>query len=211
MFDQPDLPPASLEFSNVTLQRGQNVLFENLSFKLQSGQILWVMGDNGIGKTSILKLAIGTWRPSDGMIKYEKSEKPSDTEHTIAYLGHLDAFEPLLTAREALEFWADTYSYDEDPAGLFDLVGLSEQTDVRTGNLSAGQKRRLSLARMIMARRPIWVMDEPKAAMDKQGQVLIEALLSRHIKSGGSALVATHDQAHPLGENARRIILEAPS
>lgn len=211
MNDADTLPSASLEFSNVTFRRGERHLFENLSLTLHPGQLLWITGANGIGKTSILKLAAGLWTPEVGEITYKQAGQTTAAIDICAYLGHIDAFEPLLSANEALEFWAEIYNFDAPLVDVFETIGLTEQIDVRTSALSAGQKRRLAFGRLIIAQRPIWILDEPKAAMDKLGQSLIETLISEHLRRGGSALVATHDDTLSLGRRDRRIILEAAS
>ena len=199
----------TLNFTNVEFSRGENVLFSELSFELAPGQVLWIQGDNGIGKTSILKLALGLWLPDRGQIQISSNNAESHAEKMTAYLGHQDAFEPLLSVSECLEFWADIYEYEDHIVDLLADIGLSEQTHIRISGLSAGQKRRLALARLKIANRPIWILDEPKAAMDKTGQALIDTLLSDHLKNGGAALIASHDQTLPIGQQARRLWLEA--
>jgi len=145
MFDAAPLPNASLTFEDVSFSRGERQLFNGLSFSLHAGQLLWVLGDNGIGKTSILELAVGFHRPNQGNISYLLDSKDSQPDECLSYIGHLDAFEPLLSAEETLEFWADVYNAQEPPAEILARVGLSEQAKVRTKGLSAGQKRRLAL------------------------------------------------------------------
>lgn len=170
--------------------------------------MLWITGENGIGKTSILKLASGIWSPISGQIRHSLSNQDCEACDIVAYLGHSDAFEPLLTAREALEFWAEIYNTEDIVSDIFDRVGLKPQQDLRINALSAGQKRRLAFGRLILTRRPIWILDEPKSALDKHGQDLVEDLISEHLLERGSALVATHDRTRPLGRKAARIILE---
>lgn len=201
-------PKTLLEFSNVTFLRGNRPLFEGLSFSLLPGNMLWITGENGIGKTSILKLASGIWSPASGKVRHSLSNQDCEARDIVAYLGHSDAFESLLTAREALEFWAEIYETDDAVSEIFDRIGLTHQQSLRTSALSAGQKRRLAFGRLMITRRPVWILDEPKAALDTRGQSLIENLISEHLLEGGSALVATHDHTRPLGKKAARIKLE---
>ncbi len=208
IFEDDSFPNAYMEFSNVSFRRGERPLFDGLSFSLSAGHLLWITGANGIGKTSILKLAAGLWRPSDGTIRHSISDQPCEARDIATYLGHIDAFEPLLSAKESLEFWAEIYHSDLSVTDIFHQIDLSAQQNLRTASLSAGQKRRLAFARLLLSRRPIWILDEPKAALDEPGQDLIENLISTHLAQGGSALIATHDDTKPLGQKASRIKLE---
>ena len=198
-----------LEFSAIALRRGNKELFSGLSFRLQGGELLWVQGDNGIGKTSILKLALGIWRADEGQITHSINNSAVEATKCVAYLGHHDAFEPLLNVSEALKFWARLYRFEGSVDSILSYVGLPEQKQIRIKNLSAGQKRRLALGRIVMTERPLWVLDEPKAAMDKKGQSLIDEMLEHHVGRGGAALVASHDKTIAIGQNARRLLIEA--
>jgi len=209
MFDADPLPETRLTVEDISFSYGPRQLFDRLSFNLDPGQILWVTGDNGIGKTTILKLAMGFLKPESGNIAYFSDNAFVSSDQCVGYLGHKDAFEPLLTARETLEFWADIYESDEDLSDIFDQFGLTLQVDQKTNSLSAGQKRRLALARLYISSRPMWIMDEPKAAMDKTGQELTTMVLENHIRRGGSALIASHFEANAIGKNARKLVLEA--
>lgn len=208
-FAERKFDPFSLKFSDVEFSRERKVLFSGLSFVLAPGQMLWIQGDNGVGKTSILKLALQLWKPDNGIVKIMAKEKVSDASKMAAYLGHLDAFEHTLTAFEVIKFWGEIFGYEHPVEEALGFVGLGSTINSPISNLSAGQKRRLALARLKISNRPIWILDEPKAAMDKEGQALIETLLSSHIASGGAAMVATHDKTSPIGGHSRRLLLEA--
>lgn len=199
----------TLNFTNVEFSRGHKILFSGLSFELSSGQVLWIQGDNGIGKTSILKLALGLYTPDSGHIRMDLTDNQSSAESIGAYLGHQDAFEPLLSVTECLDFWAEIYEYDDPIKLLISKFGLADQANVRIEGLSAGQKRRLALARLSLSNRPLWILDEPKAAMDKTGQLLIDTMLADHLTRGGAALIASHDKTLPIGTQARRLLMEA--
>jgi heme exporter protein A len=200
-----------IQFDHVSYMRGENLLFQDLSFKLVSGQILWIQGDNGIGKTSILRLAAGLTNPYSGEIRYSLNDETSSPENMLAFQSHYDALEPSFTVCEELDFWADIYDSQINPNACLEQVGLTNRLSVKTKDLSAGQKRRLALARLLISERPVWLMDEPKAAMDKEGQNLIDELMQTHVDNGGAILAATHNQARLLGKKSRRLLLEAES
>ncbi len=202
---------AELQFDLVSYMRGENLLFQNLSFKLGSGQILWVQGDNGIGKTSILRLAAGLTKPQSGEIGYLFNGEASSPENLVAFQSHYDALEPSFTVYEELDFWADIYDSQIDSLSCVTQVGLHDRLTVKTKDLSAGQKRRLAMARLLISERPVWLMDEPKAAMDEAGQALVDHLMQAHIAKGGAILAATHNQATKLSKNTRRLLLESLS
>jgi len=199
----------SLTFSNVEFGHGETVLFSGLSFTISSGEALWIQGDNGIGKTSILKMAAGLSRPVSGSIKWSAGESGVSPRDIIGYLSHHDALNPLLTTLEELEFWADIYEHKGSLEREAERVGLTDRLHVKTRALSAGQKRRLALARLIISNRSIWLMDEPKAAMDKSGRELVDEIIENHIMCGGAVIAATHNLALSLGRNARRLVLES--
>ena len=202
-------PNCELRFHDVGFRRGERLLFSGMSFTLNSGTALWVQGSNGIGKTSVLKLAAGLTRPDNGSISWSVNHINTLPREVVAFQGHIDSFDPSLTAYEELSFWAETYDYDDEISDLLTRVNLGAQSDVKSGQLSAGQKRRLAFARILMSQRPIWLLDEPKAAMDRPGQDLIDALMMEHIARGGIIIIATHNLAKPIGRTARRLKLEA--
>ena len=200
--------PACLHFKNVSFMRGNSVLFQELSFRLKPKQILWIQGDNGIGKTSILRLAAGLSNPDHGQIEYWSEDNRSSPEKLISFQGHNDVLESSFSVQEELAFWADIFEPEQHIGIYLEKVGLKDRQHLKTKDLSAGQKRRLTLSRMLMSGRPIWLMDEPKAAMDQYGQILIDRLMQTHINNGGSILAATHNKAVRLGQNTRRLWLE---
>ena len=207
--DDSPFPAFELSFKDVTCQRGSRLLFQDLSFKLNAGELLWIQGANGVGKTSILRLAAGFFRPAAGEIALNGHPVAHEASSLIALQSHHDGFEPDFNVWEELDFWRDIYEYDGDLSALMNGVGLTEQKKVKVAGLSAGQKRRLALARLFLTNRPLWLLDEPKAAMDKLGQKLIDASLEWHLSRGGSALIATHNMARPAGRKSRRLLLEA--
>ena len=161
----------------IALSRGDHPLFASISLSVVSGDLLWIGGDNGIGKSSLLRLMTGLSRADSGEISWSQDSISCAADELIAYQGHQDTFKPNLTAQEALLFWADVMDMPANASALLSTVGLSARAHIPCGQLSAGQKRRLSLARLILSQKPIWIMDEPTAAMDAEGVELIHLSL----------------------------------
>ncbi len=199
----------ALVLDNVALSRGGHALFSGVSLTILPGDVVWVGGENGIGKSSLLRLMTGLTLPDSGSISWANNKASCAAKDIIAYQGHIDAFKPTLSAREALAFWADIMDKNVDISALLSKVGLSARGHVPCGQLSAGQKRRLSLARLILCQKPIWIMDEPTAAMDAAGVELIHDLISAHSQAGGSAVIASHHAPHIASVRTRQLILKA--
>ncbi|MEI7790020.1 MAG: heme ABC exporter ATP-binding protein CcmA [Alphaproteobacteria bacterium] len=190
---------SSLTAERLACARGDRKLFENLSFRVRAGQALAVEGANGSGKTSLLRLIAGFLPPAAGrLIVQDASGDSDDAEERgkkIGWLGHHDGLKPQLTVQEQLTFWAALYRGTVN-TGALAQVGLARQADLPCRYLSAGQKRRLALARLLMSNRPLWLLDEPFAALDTAGQALMAQLMALHCGQGGIIIAATHD---PLG------------
>ncbi len=194
---------SSLTAENLALARGDRTLFEGLSFRVGAGQALAVEGANGAGKSSLLRLIAGFLSPKAGrlILSTTQSGEISDPEERgsrIGWLGHHDGLKPQLTAREQLEFFARLYRSVSDPAAVLEDVGLKRQALLPCRFLSAGQKRRLALARLLVSGRSLWLLDEPFAALDVAGQDLVTRLMVLHCGAGGIVIAASHD---PLGLN----------
>jgi heme exporter protein A len=192
---------SSLIVEKLACARGERRLFDGLSFRVQAGQALAVEGANGAGKTSLLRLIAGFLAPAAGRILIKKGESESDDAEErgrlVGWLGHLDGLKPQMTVKEQLGFYARLYAVqDADLSPVLAQVGLSRQAELPCRYLSAGQKRRLALARLQVSRRPLWLLDEPFAALDTAGQALVAQLMARHCGEGGIIIAATHD---PLG------------
>ena len=191
---------SSLTADKLTLMRGDRTLFSGLSFRVSAGQALALEGPNGSGKTSLLRLIAGFLTPQAGQLALRVDGRDiSDGEERggfIGWLAHQDALKPQLTVAEQLGFFARLFRSPSDPAALLDEVGLARQADLPCRYLSAGQKRRLALARLLASGRPLWLLDEPFAALDAAGQDLVARLMLLHCGAGGIVIAATHD---PLG------------
>jgi heme exporter protein A len=193
---------SSLTAENLACVRGERRLFDSLSFHVGAGRALAVEGANGAGKTSLLRLIAGFLAPASGRILVKTGETQSDDAEErgrlVGWLGHLDGLKPQMTVGEQLIFYARLYSVQGiDLAALLAEVGLgSALAELPCRYLSAGQKRRLALARLLASRRPLWLLDEPFAALDASGQEMVTQAMARHCREGGMIIAATHD---PLG------------
>jgi heme exporter protein A len=192
----------SIAAESLACARGERRLFDSLSFTVRAGQALAVEGPNGAGKTSLLRMIAGFLAPAAGALVLTNDGKSiADAEERgrfIGWLGHQDGLKPQYTVSEQLHFYRQLYA-GAARAGENDVleqVGLARQRDLPCRYLSAGQKRRLALARLLVSDRPLWLLDEPFAALDAAGQALIARLMAAHCDKGGLVIAATHD---PLG------------
>jgi len=183
--------------------RGGREVFAGLDFDATTGEALAVVGTNGAGKTSLLRLIAGLLAPAEGAITLDGGDAEMTVAEQAHYLGHRDAMKPALTVTENLAFWADFLGgTPADPAVCIAAVGLTHAAGLPSGFLSAGQRRRLSIARLLAVRRPIWLLDEPTSALDLGSQRVFAGLMTDHLSSGGIIIAATHN---PLGISAREL------
>jgi heme exporter protein A len=183
--------------------RGGREVFSGLDFAAVSGEVLAVIGPNGSGKTSLLRLIAGLLAPADGAIGLEGGEAELTLPEQAHYLGHRDALKPALSVMENLSFWRDFLGGDAGDAGRsLGQVGLDHAAHLPAAFLSAGQRRRLSIARLLSVRRPVWLLDEPTSALDVSGQEMFAGLMRDHLAGGGMIIAATHA---PLGIEAREL------
>lgn len=187
----------------VTCTRGGRALFAELDFDASAGEALAVVGPNGAGKTSLLRLIAGLLAVEGGSVVLEGGDAELTLAEQAHYLGHRDAMKPGLSATENLKFWADFLGgATAAPAACLEAVGLAHAAHLPAAYLSAGQRRRLSLARLLAVRRPLWLLDEPSSALDAAGQALVAGLMTAHLEGGGMIVAATHA---PLGIEAREM------
>jgi heme exporter protein A len=202
--------------SDLICVRGGREVFAGLSFAVAAGEALVISGPNGAGKTSLLRMVAGLLRVEAGRIELVGGDPDRTIPEQTHFLGHQDALKPSLSVVENLRFWmrylgeagaagkitprssAARGEYDEPNAIVPALaaVGLNELADLPAGYLSAGQRRRLSIARLLAIKRPIWLLDEPTAALDTTAQARLAELMRGHVSGGGLILAATHG---PLG------------
>jgi heme exporter protein A len=171
-----------LHVSNLSVARGGMTLLSGVDFSLTSGQILVLRGANGLGKTSLLRCIAGLQNPVEGQIT---------APETVAYSGHADGLKGQMTVLENLAFWSSIY-HGPSPEVALDAYDLHALADRPAANLSAGQKRRLGLARMQVSGCALWVMDEPTVSLDADNVALFRAAIDRHVQSGGAAVITTH-------------------
>jgi heme exporter protein A len=193
---------------NLGCIRGGREVFEGVSFALEAGEVLAVTGRNGAGKTTLLRLIAGLLEPARGRLELAGGAPDTSLAEQAHYMGHRDALKPALSVQENLEFWyAFLGGRDASAASALVTVGLGGLANLPAGYLSAGQRRRLALARLIAAPRPVWLLDEPTAALDSAGQQRLGELMRAHLKGGGIIVAATHG---PLGlDGARELSLGA--
>jgi len=189
--------------------RGGREVFSGLDFAVSSGEALAVTGPNGSGKTSLLRLIAGLLTVAGGSIDLEGGEAEMTLPEQAHYLGHRDALKPALSVLENLSFWRDFLGgepFDADKS--LAAVGLDHATHLPAAYLSAGQRRRLSVARLLTVRRPVWLLDEPANALDAAGQSLFAGLMQEHLAHGGLIIAATNA---PLGVQAKQLRLGGAS
>jgi heme exporter protein A len=191
-----------LDATELVCRRGGREVFAGLSFALDGGEMLLLTGPNGAGKTSLLRLVAGLLRATGGRLELTGGDPELSLAEQAHYLGHQDAVKPSLTVIENLQFWARYYGGARGGEGAaLDAVGLGDLADLPAGYLSAGQRRRLSLARLLAVKRPIWLLDEPTAALDAAAQGRLADLLRGQLADGGLVMAATHG---PLGLDGAR-------
>lgn len=184
--------PFALKLSHLTAVRGYALLFSDLSFELKSGSFAAVRGPNGSGKTTLLRMVADLAEPETGEIVLGESE--NSYGKGIYFLGHELGLRASETPWSHLTDWADIHSAPKDGiADILDRMGLSKRRDVPVWSLSAGQKKRVALARALVVPAPLWLLDEPASALDVGGQALLCDLMREHLAEGGSILAALHD------------------
>ncbi len=200
-----------IEAANLACERGGRAVFRDLQFSLSRGAALSLEGANGAGKTSALRIIAGLLSPSAGTISFQLAERDvSDGEERgrfVGWLGHLDGIKNQLTVVENARFFAALYGSDGDVGQALERVGLARALNLPAQYLSAGQRRRLALARLVLSNRPLWLLDEPLAALDRAGKGLVAELIHTHCEAGGIVIAATHD---PLGVDATSLVMGAP-
>jgi len=196
--------------TDLTCRRGGREVFAGVNFSVAAGEALTVTGRNGAGKSSLLRLICGLLRIAHGRLVIEGGDDELNIGEQAHYLGHLDALKPSLSVAENLRFWAGYLGDGSgDLAAPLAAVGLDGLADLPAAYLSAGQKRRLSIARLIAVKRPLWLLDEPTSALDVAAQARLTELMRAHLAGGGLILAATHGA---LGlENAQELKLGASS
>ncbi len=193
----------------IRCMRGGRDVFSGLDFETCAGEALAVVGTNGSGKTSLLRMIAGLLAPAAGSIALEGGDVELTLPEQAHYVAHRDALKPALSVIENLLFWQKFLGGDaSDAKGCLATVGLDHAIHLPAAYLSAGQRRRLSIARLLTVRRPIWLLDEPTNALDRAGQSMFAALMIDHLARGGLIVAATH---MPLGIITRELPIGSAS
>jgi heme exporter protein A len=187
--------------SDLACFRGGRQVFSGLSFTVAAGEALLVLGPNGVGKSSLLRLVAGLVARAGGALRLEGGDPELTIGEQSHYLGHQDAHKPSLTVDENLVFWTRYLGSREDTQAALAAVGLAGIAQLPAAYLSAGQRRRLSLARLLAIKRPIWLLDEPTSALDIAAQASLAGFMGQHLAGGGLIVAAAHG---PIGLKAAK-------
>lgn len=183
-----------LNVEKLSVNRAGRRVLDNVSFQCAQSKAVMLRGPNGVGKTTLLRALAGILPHHSGTATIGETtlEDRDSFQALVTYAGHADAIKPQLSVAENIAFWANLYgtSSSEEALETFDLIPLMDRL---AANCSAGQKRRLGLARILIAKRPLWLMDEPSVALDKASCERLGEVLRNHLASGGMAVIATHD------------------
>jgi heme exporter protein A len=202
--------PAAFAGQALACRRGARQVFEGLDFAVEPGSVLLLRGPNGSGKSSLLRLMAGLLQPDTGALSWAGARiagEPERQRRRLAFLGHLDAVKPALTVAENLRFWCGDRAVETglEAFGIAVLAGLPARL------LSAGQRRRLALARVAASGAPLWLLDEPANALDAEALGLFARALARHRAGGGLAVIALHGESEPPGAATLDLARFAPA
>ncbi|WP_413284864.1 cytochrome c biogenesis heme-transporting ATPase CcmA [Vibrio sp. MA40-2] len=187
-----------LAVSNLTAIRDEKILFEDLSFNVEAGELVQVEGRNGTGKTTLLRIIAGLGDYEIGEISWNGCVTSSNRDlfhQDLLFLGHQTGVKRELNAFENLSFYQSIHQSDIDKHKIWAVlaqVGLAGREDVPVGQLSAGQQRRVALARLWLSKQKLWILDEPLTAIDKQGVKVLESVFLKHAEEGGMVMLTTH-------------------
>lgn len=189
--------PLRLVARDLTCQRGGRIVFRDVSFSLDAGEVLVVTGPNGAGKSSLLRQLAGLVDVAAGRIFLEGGQTDATLAEQAHYIGHLDALKAAMSVRETAEFWAGFLGgTQENIDRAFEVFDVAPLRDLPVAYLSAGQRRRLTLSRLLIAPRALWLLDEPSVALDAASLERLVSAMEAHLAGGGLIVAATHQ---PLG------------
>lgn len=202
-------PPLSLHGRDLACERGGRLVFSGLGFEVAGGGALIVTGPNGAGKSSLMRVIAGLLRASAGKVALDGGDPELSVGQQCHYFGHLDALKASLTVEENLAFWRGFHGGPEaDLGAALEAVGIRHLASLPAAYLSAGQRRRLSLARLLVSRRPVWLLDEPTSALDAASERRLSEIVAAHQAAGGIVVAATHQPL--LFPNARALTIGRP-
>lgn len=202
-----------LEVKNLFCERDERILFDGLSFVLNKSEVLQIEGQNGSGKTTLLRVLCDLSEAFEGEILWQGdniTEQREEFYQALLYVGHLSGVKGALTAEENLAWMSqlDPSLNQMNISEALEKVGLYGYEDIPCHTLSAGQQRRVGLARLYLSSAPLWILDEPFTALDKKGVAEKEALIARHVQTGGSVVLTTHHNLSIPGKDVRCINLD---
>jgi len=195
--------------------RGDRLLFKNVGFELSAGGLMYVLGENGSGKSSLLRLLCGLLSPEDGEVFWNGKSIKNDAENyqsNLTYIGHLNGLKDDLTALENLQFSARLAANVVNDAVVLSAltaIGVARCANLPVGVLSQGQKRRVALARLWLSSSQLWILDEPFAALDTASVAILAAQLNQHIAKGGMAIITTHQDVDVQAQSIQNLRLSA--
>jgi heme exporter protein A len=181
-----------LQAEDLTCSRGGREVFRNVSFKVPAGDALIVTGRNGAGKSSLLRMIAGLVRIAAGRLSLNGGTADTPIGEQTHDLGHQDAMKPSLTVAENLQFWTNFLGSHNDLGPALERLDLAPLADLPAAYLSAGQRRRLSIARIVAVSRPVWLLDEPTSALDVPSQARLSEVMRNHLAGGGIIVAAAH-------------------
>ena len=192
-----------LNAADLACRRGGRDVFTSVGFSVAAGEALAITGRNGAGKSSLLRIVAGLIRPAGGRLSLDAGDPELSIAEQAHYLGHQDPVKPSLSVRENLQFWVAFFGetavkmravqgVNEVVMEALESVGLGAIASLPAGYLSAGQRRRLSIARLLAIKRPIWLLDEPASTLDAAAQRRLSEFMRSHLAAGGLVVVATH-------------------
>jgi heme exporter protein A len=185
-----------ISVTDLTLERYFEPVFQPVTFSLGAGDLMLITGDNGCGKTTLIRILAGVLAPSRGRIEWSAGDR--------AYVGHMLAVKDDLTVTENIDFMRRFIGTGSaGTAAIVERVGLRRVREQAARTLSAGQRKRCALARLLISDAPLWLLDEPYSNLDKQGMVMLDGILHRHLENGGACALATHGSLRPQGFQVR--------
>lgn len=203
----------TLEVKKLQCIRGDRELFTNLSFSIEASQLMMLEGRNGSGKTTLLRALCGLYMADQGEILWDnKSIKKQDEAYRreLLYLGHLNAIKPDLSVLENLRInslLAGENATDDELMGALDTIGLYAFEDFPSSQLSQGQKRRVALARLLVSKAKLWILDEPFVALDVAAVELLQSIIAKHVDNGGMVILTTHQEVPLTSGKIKRLSL----